>query len=205
MFGFGRPNLPSGPIFIVGQPSIFSKNQFSPTDFGREITRLSFDLGIDLFERYQTSHDNGLDDLRLLEKVKRNPGIMQLLYVNLITGAFLCYAKLILKVPDEIVAEVENGVLVELRSRMPGFSEEILDDHKKYTASFSIVIGREVLQLEKGASIKLFFLYFNNFYPEFDSGGGTNVPNGLFSSITGYGSRVMAQCQDNFKITFQLS
>lgn len=203
MFGFGRSKSPSGPVFVVGNSSLFSRKQLTPSDFGREITRISFELGINAFEHYQNSPNLSSDDLHLLEEVGRNPGIMQLLYVNLITGAFLCYAKLILNASDEIVAEIENGVLTELRSKMPGFSEDILDDHKKFTTSFSIVIGREVLQVEKGASISLFFIYFNHFYPEFDSGGGSAVPSGLFRSITGHGSRVMALCQDDFQITFQ--
>lgn len=202
MFGFGRSKSPSGPVFVVGNSSLFSRKQLTPSDFGREITRISFELGIDAFEHYQNSPNLSSDDLLLLEEVGRNPGIMQLLFVNLITGAFLCYAKLILKVPDEIVAKVENGVLAELRSKMPGISEDIVDDHKKFTTSFSIVIGREVMQIERDASISLFFSYLNHFYPEFGSSGAA-VPRGLFRSLTGYGSRVMASCQNDFQITFQ--
>lgn len=202
MFGFSRKQSSANPTFVVGNSSLFSKKQLSPTNFGREITQVSFNFGLDVFDHYQNSPDLSSDDLRLLKEVEGNPGIMQLLFVNLITGAFLCYAKLLLKVPDEIVSEVENGVLTELRSKMPGFNEDVLEDHKKFTTSFSIAIEREVLQIEKGASISLFLSYVNHFYPEFGSGK-ADVPSGLFKSLTGYGSRVMSLCQDQLKITFQ--
>lgn len=203
MFAFGRSKSPSGPIFVIGNSSLFSKKQLTPTEFGREITRLSFMLGIEQLEHYQKARDISTDDLRLLKEVGRNPGIMQLLYVNLMTGAFLCYAKVVLEAPDETLVEIESGVLSELRSTMPGFSEDILDGHKNITVSFSIAIGREILQIERDASISLFFSYFNHYYPEFDSGGGSAVPSGLFRSLTGFGSRVVASCQDIFQITFQ--
>lgn len=198
MFGIFR----TSPKFIIGNSSLFTKKSLTPIEFGHEITGIGFALGIDAFEHYTKSTENGADDKRLLKEVGHNPGIMQLLHVNLITGGFLTYAKVLLEVPDEILAEVEHGILSELRTRMPGFDDDILENHKNFTTSFSIAIGREILQIEKDASISLFFGYLNHFYPGLGSGGEFAIPNGLFNSLKGYGTRVAAACQDQFKISY---
>lgn len=77
-------------MFIVGSSALFSKTRLTPNEFGREITRLGFAFGVEQFERYRQVDDAGQEDLRLLKEVKLNPGFMQLMYANLITGAFLC-------------------------------------------------------------------------------------------------------------------
>lgn len=206
MFGFGNLRSPSGPIFVVGNSSLFSKKQLTPTDFGREITRLSITLGGTQLEFYQNGCALDSDDVRLLKLVERNPGGMQLLYANLIAGAFLCYARLMLRVPEKNIAEVESGVLSELRSTMAKiFPEEILEYHKNITVSFSKAIECEIQQNETDFSPPLFFRYVNDVYPEFDAGGGAIVPSGLFMSLTGLGSRILAMCQNNFQLTFQRS
>lgn len=203
MFGFGRSQSSSGPFFVVGHQSVFSKKQLTPTEFGREITRLSFNFGIEQFEYHQMSCNISPEDARLLKEVERNPGLMQLLYTNLKIGAYLCYAKVVLRVPDETIAEVESGVLSALRSTMPGMSEIILEDQKNIAASFSTAIGRELLQIEKDASLLLFFRYVNHFYPAFDASGGTTVPSGLSGSLMGLGTRIVGmECQDHLQITY---
>lgn len=203
MFGFGRSKSPSGPYFVVGHQSVFSKQQLTPTEFGQEITRLSFNFGVEQFEYHQTSCNISPEDTRLLKAVGSNPGLIQLLYTNLRIGANLCYAKVVLRVPDEIMAEVESGVLSALRSTMYGMDETLIKDQKNIASSFSIAIGRELLQLEKDASLLLLFRYVNHFYPEFDASGEAAVPRGLYASLTGLGTRIVAiECQDHFKITY---
>lgn len=203
MFGFGRAKSSSGPYFVVGHQSVFSKKQLTPAEFGQEITRLSFKFGIEQLEYYQASCNISPEDTRLLKEVGNNPGIMQLLYMNIRTGAYLCYAKVILRVPEETMAEVESGILSALRSTMHGLEEIFIEDQMNTAASFSTAIGREVLQIEKDASLLLFFHYVNHFYPAFDTSEGVTVPSVLYSSLTGLGTRIMAmECQDHFKITY---
>lgn len=203
MFGFGRSKSPSGPYFVVGHQSVFSKQQLTPTEFGQEITRLSSIFGIQQFEYHQTSCNISPEDSRLLKEVGCNPGLIQLLYTNLRIGANLCYAKVVLRVPDETMGEVESGVLSAWRSTMRGMDEIIIEEQKNMAVSFSTAISRELLQLEKDASLLLFFRYVNLFYPEFDASGGATVPRGLYRSLKGLGTRMAAmECQDYFKIAY---
>jgi hypothetical protein len=202
MFGFGRSKSSSAPMFIVGSSTLFSKTRLTPNEFGREITRLGFAFGVEQFEQYRQAGDASQEDLRLLKGVEQNPGFMQLLYANLITGALLCYAKVALQTSVEIVDEVEAGILSELRSTMPAMSEKLLNDHKHITANFAIAIEREVREVEEDASLALFLGYINDFYPGITSGKQA-VPSGLVSRLTGLGSRFMAICQNKFNLSFQ--
>jgi hypothetical protein len=197
------PNPPLEPIFIVGSSSLFSKTRLTSHEFGIEITRLGFRFGVEQFERYQKTPGAGAGDLRLLTVVGRNPGLMQLLFANLITGAFLCYAKFILKASDKTVSEVEAGVLSELRSTMHGMSEGILENHVDITVNFSIAIERELLEVEENSSRVLFFRYVHDFYPDAGIGTEGTPSGGLPKLISGLGSRFMAICQDNFKLALQ--
>lgn len=203
MFGFSWSKSPSGPYFLVGNQSVFSKQQLTPTEFGQEVTRLSFNFGIDQFEYHQTSCNISPDDVRLLKVIRSNPGLIQLLYTNLRIGANLSYAKVVLRVPDEIMVEIESGVLSALRSSMQGMDEILIEDQKNIAINFSTAIGREILQVERDASLLLFSYYISHFYPEFDSGGGATLPLGLYGSLTGLGTRMTAiECQDFYKITY---
>jgi hypothetical protein len=203
MFGLGWSKSPSGPRFVIGQPSVFSKQQLAPIEFGQEIVRLGLNFGIEKFEHHQTSCNISPEDARLLKEVESNPGLLQLLYMNLSIGANLCYAKVILQVPDEIMAEVGSGVLSGLRSTIPGMDETLIEDQKNIAANFSTAIGRELQQIEENASLFLFYRYVNHFYPEGDTSGGTTVPRGLYNSLTGLGTRLMAmECQNFLKITY---
>ncbi len=203
MFGFSKPKPQQGPLFVVGKSSLFSKKQLTPAEFGREITRLGFQFGVAQFDRYRSAQDVSAEDIRLLQDVGRNPGIIQLLWANLITGAFLCHAKLLLAAPANVVAEIEAGVLAELRSTMPGMSEKVLKDHTDITANFAIAVEREMQQVEENSSLLLLFRYINDFYPELYSGGMPSVPSGLSSCIVGLGSRFVAVCQSDFQLSMQ--
>lgn len=203
MFGFSKPKPPQGPLFVVGNSSLFSKKQLTPTEFGREITRLGFQFGVAQFEQYRSAQDVSAEDTRLLREVGRNPGIIQLLWANLITGAFLCHAKVVLAAPANVVAEIEAGVLAELRSTMPGMGEKVLKDHTDITANFAIAIQLELQEVEENSSLSLLFRYINDFYPELYLGGTLSVPSGLSSFIVGLGSRFVAVCQKDFQLSMQ--
>lgn len=203
MFGFGKQKPAPGCIFVVGKSSLFSKKQLNPTEFGRDITQLGFKFGIAQFEQYRSAQDISASDKRLLQEVGRNPGIIQLLWANLITGAFLCHAKLVLSAPTDVVAEVEAGVLAELRSTMPGMSEQVHENHKDITANFAVAIEREMRQVEENCSLSLLFRYINDFYPELHGGHEAAIPSGLSSFIVGLGSRFVAVSQRDFQLSLQ--
>ena len=205
MFGFSKPKPPQGSLFVVGRSSLFSKKQLTPTEFGREIARLSFQFGIAQFEQYKSAQDVSAEDTRLLREVGRNPGIIQLLWANLITGAFLCYAKLVLAAPANVVAEIEAGVLAELRSTMPSMGENVLKDHAHITANFAIAVQREMQQVEENSSLSLLLRYINDLYPELYPSDVPSVPSGLSSFIVGLGSRFVAVCQTDFQLSMQRS
>ena len=101
------------------------------------------------FGQYQNSSSLSSQDIAFLNEVNQNPGIIQLLYTNLVAGAFLCFAKVILKPPQEAILNIEAGILTELRSTMQGMSEEIIEDHTKITMNFAIAIEREIKEIEE--------------------------------------------------------
>ncbi len=195
MFGINRP------AFIVGSSSLFSKKRLTPVEFGREATRLGFSFGVAQFGQYQSAGSKSQADVRLLNEVRRNPGIMQLLFSNLVAGAFLCHARMSLRATEKVSAEVEEGVLVQLRSTMPQMSPHVLQNHKDITVNFAIAIEREMRQIEAESSTSLLLSYINDLYPEFGSGVASALPSGLFAVVSGLGSRFAAVCQDDFKIT----
>ena len=80
MLGFFKSNASSGPVFVVGSSSLFSKNELAPSEFGREITRLGFNFGIAQFEMYQNANSASPLDVLFLRDVVKNPGLVQLLY-----------------------------------------------------------------------------------------------------------------------------
>lgn len=203
MLGFGKSENQSEPLFIVGNSSLFSKVQLTPTEFGREIRRLGFQFGVAQFGQYQNSSSLSSQDITLLNAVNQNPGIIQLLYANLVAGAFLCFAKVILKPPQEAILNIEAGILTELRLTLQGMSEEIIDDHTKITMNFAIAIEREIKEIEESSSLSLFYHYISYFYPNLPSELKEKIPFGLFNSISDLGSRFLAVCQNDFQLTFK--
>ena len=201
MFGFGKKQPQPGTAFLAGSSSLFSKNRLTPSEFGREATRLGFSFALAQFKQYQDADDLSAQDIRLLKEVARNPGIMQLLYANLITGGFLCHAKMILQANKSTTSEIEDGVLTELRSTMPGIGNEILVSHKDITANFAVAIEREMRNIEPDSTISLMRNYVTHFYPEALVASNSELPNALRSFILGLGTRFVAVCQGDFKIS----
>jgi len=198
-WGKDSPNA----IFIIRNSSLFSKKKLIPIEFGREITRLGFKFGLLQFEDYQGSQEISIEDQQLLIEVNRNSGYIQLLYSNLVTGAFLCYAKVILNASNEVIAEITIGILEELRSTMPEMSNEILEDHKIITTNFCLAIEREIREIEENSSLSYFFHGIGNFYTALQYNEESRMPIGLLNSLIGLGSRIMAICQNDFQISMK--
>lgn len=198
-------NTLNTPIFIIGEStSLFSKKHLNPNEFGREITRLGFRMGVDEYGRYLNNPLNTPGDQHLIDVVNLNPGFIQLLYANLITGAFLCYAKALLHAPDNVVNDIKKGIVSELQATMPEMNTEILLNHTKITEDFALVIERELKEIEDNSSVIYFLKGITSFYQSITFSEDSTFPRILFSSLDGYGSRVMAVCQNDFVISFKL-
>jgi hypothetical protein len=204
MFGFGKPKPSQGSVFVVGKSALFSQRQLTPIEFGRDIARLGFKFGVAQFDQYRNADDISAADAHLLREVGRNPGLIQLLWANLVTGAFLCHTKLVLSAPASVVSQVEAGVLAELQSTMPSMSEQVHQNHKDIAANFAIAIEREMLQVEENSSLSLLCRYIDDFYPDVYAGGEATVPSGLSSFIVGLGSRFVSVCQNDFQLSLQV-
>lgn len=200
MFGFGR----SGPTFVVGSSALFVKTKLSPREFGREITRLGFRFGLARYDDYKSAKDNTAVDIRLLGEIARNPGLIQLLFANWATGAFLCHTKVVLRATDEIMAAVELGLIDELRGSMSAMSEQIIENHKMITIQFRSAVEREIRQTEVNASVSVFLHYTRAFYPESGIDSKDQVPKGLVSNLAGRGTVLAAICQDDFRLKLEM-
>ncbi len=205
MFGFGKKSQLGSPIFEVGSSSLFAKNRMAPKEYGREMTRLGFSFALAQFDEYLNAKDHSSEDRRLLEQVTQNPGLMQLLYANLITAGFLCHAKMILRVDDIVNTEVESRIYEELKNTMPGMTDSIYATHRDITANFATAIAREVTGVDENSSVSLLQSYVAYFYPQVGFSQDDPMPTALHSFIVGLGSRFVAVCQGDFKITFRNS
>lgn len=205
MFGFAKQSQPGMPTFEVGSSSLFEKNRMTPMEYGREITRLGFSFALGQFDKYLSAKDHSSEDRRLLEQVKRNPGLMQLLYANLLTAGFLCHAKMLLRINDIVNTEVESGIYEELKNKMPGMTESIYATHRDIIVNFAAAIEREMNGIEDNSSVKLLQSYVAHFYPQVGFSRDGPMPTALHSFIVGLGSRFVAVCQGDFKISFRNS
>lgn len=205
MFGFGKQSQPRGPTFEVGSSSLFAKNRMTPKEYGREMTRLGFSFALAQFDEYLNAKDHSSEDRRLLEQVKRNPGLMQLLYANIVTAGFLCHAKMLIRVNQIVNTEVESGIYEELKNKMPGMTDSIYATHRDITANFAIAIEREMNGIDDNSTVNLLQSYVAHFYPQVGFSKDDPMPTALHSFIVGLGSRFVAVCQGDFKISFRNS
>jgi hypothetical protein len=204
MFGFGKKPQLGGPTFEVGSSSLFAKNRMTPKEYGREMTRLGFIFALDQFDQYLNAKDHSPEDRRLLEQVTQNPGWMQLLYADLVAGGFLCHAKMILRTTDIVNAEVESGIYEELKSKMPGMSNSNHTAQRDITANFATAIEREMTRIDENSSVNLMQGYIVHFYPQIGFSQSDPMPTALHSFIFGLGSRFVAVCQGDFKISLRI-
>ncbi|WP_424191526.1 hypothetical protein ACMYR3_09250 [Ampullimonas aquatilis] len=187
-------------FFKVGNSSIFQKNELLPIEFGREIARLGFQFGISQCGEYISREAPSLLEETFLKNVQSNPGFLQLLFTNLITGAFHCYAKVLLHADAEVLKDVESGIVDELCSTMPWLSKDLIQNHKLITLNFSIAIEREIKSIEENSSTNLLIQYASDFYLTENARAIHQALRGLSEYLSGLGSRFMAICQDDFQL-----
>jgi hypothetical protein len=203
MFGFGKPKTSKDPKFIVGSSTLFIKNQLTPFEYGLEVVRLSFSFALAQLQAYRGVDDHSQTDTVLLTTVSRNPGPMQLLYVDLVAGGFLCHARMVLRIEESISAEVEAGILAALRAKMEGLDELTISSHSDITANFAVAIEREMTGIERDSTVSLLKKYIIHYYPNSGLTAESELPSALNSFIVGLGTRFVAVCQRDFRITFQ--
>ena len=202
MFGFEKESKTNQVIFRVGKSSLFAKTELLPKEFGMELLRLSFTFGIEQANQYLASQTANETDAYLKAKVAKNPGFFQLMFVNLLAGAFYCYVHSGLRASNDVLDEVRSGVLTRFLETMSGISESVINEQLIYIGNFSIVLEREMRQVEENASLKLFLQYIYDFYFD-DQPNGLPLPAALIERVTGLGSRFAAICQNDWRLSLQ--
>ena len=148
-----QPNQIKSKKFIIGDAQLFSKETLTPYEFGRDIANLGLNFGMAQLDHYKSTKDTTPEDAEILQKINSNPGFAQLLWFSLITGSFLCYAKLLLAAPNETLHEVISGINDFTHELMQGIPDNTIKNQVQITINFSIAIEREVLQLEEKSSV----------------------------------------------------
>ena len=161
MLGFGRI---AAPTFRVGNSSLFTKNDLTPDEFGREIVRLGFRFGISHADDYLSSGGRTPGDIALISKAKLNPGMMQLLFANLVSGAFYCYAKVLLRVSPSFLQTVEEGMLSALATMMPALGKQMSEHHKLVIVGFANALEGQIRGADPDPSAVLLIQYACDFY-----------------------------------------
>ena len=136
----------------------------TPFEYGQEIARFGLARGVEQFSRYEKTGSSSVEDAHLIEEAGRNPGMAQLLFADLITGAFFCHAKVLLKSPDEVLGAIGAGVFAQLPVLLPGLGEQLFGNHVRLTANFATDVEREITQIEEDLSVNLMFRYRNSYY-----------------------------------------
>jgi hypothetical protein len=174
------------------------KKDLTPDDFGREVVRLGFRFGVFHADDYLSTGGQTPGDIALIEKAKSNPGMMQLLYANLVSGAFYCYAKVLLRVSPAVLTTVEAGMLSALIETMPALGREMSEHHKLIITGFARAIESQIRGTEPDPSALLLIQYACDFYL---SDQYKHLPETLAERLSGFGSTFMAICQDDFRLT----
>ena len=102
-----------------------------------ELLRLSFTFGIEQANQYLASQTANETDAYLKAKVAKNPGFFQLMFVNLLAGAFYCYVHSGLRASKDVLDEVRSGVLTRFLETMSGISESVINEQLIYIGNFS--------------------------------------------------------------------
>jgi len=195
MFGFGRS---TSPIFHIGNSSLFLKKDLTPDEFGREAVRLGFRFGVLHADEYLSSGGQAPGDIALISKAKLNPGMMQLLFANLVSGAFYCYAKVLLRVSPSVLQTVEVGMLSALTTTMPALGKQMSERHKLIIIGFANALEGQIRGAEPDPSAVLLIKYVCDFYL---SDQYMHLPEILAERLSGFGSKFMAICQNDFRLT----
>jgi hypothetical protein len=203
MFGFFN----NAKDFHVNTPNLFlGKSDLSANELGQAIINFGFKSGTLLADEYISRSgifSNGNiseDDMLLTEIVTKNSGFMQILHVNLVSGALYCYVKVLLKANNDQLQEVEKGMFSSLQSvtQAPGIDIAVVESHKMRTIHFASAIEEQIRAVDPDPSSRLLVRYAYDFYFHNQSIGN---PAALISSLEGLGSKYMAMCQNTFHLT----
>jgi hypothetical protein len=200
MFGFAKKLSQYGPVFTIGNSSLFLKNRLTPKEYGYEIARLGFMFASEQLRQYRQCTDHDENDTKLITSVSYNPMLFECLYSDLIIGGFLCHAIMILKCNKDISLSIEEGVLDALRAKLDGWDDWTITTHKDIAANFAIALEREMSQIDENAIENLMRQYIELFYPNLRMSISDGLPAILQSFIIGLGSRFVVICEKDFKI-----
>ena len=195
------PWFSKGPVIKVNNSAIFTKSELLPNEFGQNAVTHGLKLGMGSYGDYITQTSQSISDHNLRKLVTRNPGFLQLLYSNLVSGGYYGYLKLMLKADENVLAGVALGVREQLKQTMPPVADHVIENHKLIVIQFADAIIREVNNQEAVTddSATCFLQYALSFYVPSLTADSTFNPIDLRKQVSSMGSRVMAICQD-FKL-----
>ncbi len=185
-----------GPIIKVNNSAIFTKNELRPYEFGQNAVAHGFKLGMGAYGDYMAQSTESVSDHNLRKLVVRNPGFLQLLFSNLISGGYYGFVRLMLKADEDVLSGIAEGIKSQLMQTMPPVAEKIVEDHKLIVIQFADALIAEVTDKEEDSSVKYFLHYAKAFYVPSLPADSSFDPIDLRTQLTGFGSRVMAFCQD---------
>lgn len=200
MFGFNKAKK-NEPIFRVASSGLFKKPEMSPIEFGSELVNVAFQFGLDQYDHYASAVLSNAHESQQRLLLSSNPGNCQLLCVNLNVGAFYCYIRNALDVNESVLEHLRQGMKNSYKSVMPAFTDRVAYIQVETALEFAIVLERETREIEEDASSKLFFKYLSGFYFSGDDDVAQDL--GVFASqLSGAGSRLMAVCQNHWRLSF---
>lgn len=188
-------------IFKIGEPSLFKGEFLSPKEFGKEIARLSLAFGdaqAENFFEQQAQKDTGNT---FIITAKKNQDFFTLTLSALICGAFTCYSQLILNASHDSTKNFMESLSEGTKEFLPSLSESALTWYVRMVSSFSSLLMSEVTQENENASANLFIESVGAFYNPDNTDENMQPPEELREYLSGLGSRFMAVCQDEFKIS----
>lgn len=188
-------------IFKIGEHSLFKGEFLSPKEFGKETARLGLAFGDAQTKGFFEQQSKQAPNNEFLAAAKQNQDFFILTLSALISGAFTCYSQLLLNASNNTTKNFMEGIAEGTKELLPSLSDNSLSWYVSMISSFSELLLNEVAQKTEDASTKLFIESVSEFYNSEGINENLRVPEALKEYLSGLGSRFMAVCQDEFKIT----
>lgn len=188
-------------FFSVDEHSLFKQQTLSPKEFGQEIARLGFTFGIAQSQEYIKRQTEAEPTNNFLKAAKDNQDFLILSFSALITASFHCYTRALLKASDTTLTMIEEGIAEKMNGTMPHLGEAAIKMHKNTTLLFSMLLEQEIREENLNATADFFGRNTSDYYKLKDSDDTIEPPEMLKQYLSGLGTRFMAVCQNEFKIS----
>lgn len=188
-------------IFRVGDASLFKGEFLSAKEFGKEIARLGLSFGDAQSKAFFEQQEKRNPKAAFLIAAKENQDFFILTFSALICGAFTCYSQLLLKASEASIKGIRDGLVEGTGEILPGLSDNVMSVYVGMTIRFSSLLLKETAQESVNDSTNYFIESVAEYYKAKSSDEELEPPKELREYLSGLGSRFMAVCQDEFKIS----